>query len=370
MFKKKLSMKNITVLLVILLASGLITSRGSINDDPDAAADYLNEEAADTIADNLDAGAGDFAQAQTTADEAGTAADTSGTAADASGTATDASGTAADELSVTKNQEFIEYKGASYKIITVAGGDLSGARQPQAAVDIGYGDRTYWAFTNEYGQLVYVTADEVTLQESSELPEGVNRYYGDEAKVPGTEQDDLDEGHVIADSLGGVSNAYNITPQNSVMNRYGDQAYMEKVIMDAGGCEDFAATITYPDTATQIPSHYKYEYIINGLKVLDEFDNLNPDEENASINSPSDTAAAKMPEPADTVAAEMPAPPVNRPDTAVTEEPGDITGIDTNGNGQVTIAEAKAAGFAMPIHADHWLYQYMHDGDGDGMVGE
>lgn len=51
-------------------------------------------------------------------------------------------------------------------------------------------------------------------------------------------------------------------------------------------------------------------------------------------------------------------------------ESRNIAEIDTNGNGQVTIAEAKAAGFEMPITSDHWLYEYMHDADGDGMVGE
>ncbi|WP_158607418.1 DNA/RNA non-specific endonuclease [Aerococcus agrisoli] len=48
----------------------------------------------------------------------------------------------------------------------------------------------------------------------------------------------------------------------------------------------------------------------------------------------------------------------------------DISGIDANGNGQVSIKEAKNAGFQMPIDSSHWLYQYMTDGDGDGMVGE
>ena len=48
----------------------------------------------------------------------------------------------------------------------------------------------------------------------------------------------------------------------------------------------------------------------------------------------------------------------------------DVSKIDTNGNGKVTIAEAKAAGYSMPIHSDHWLYKYMDDRDGDGMVGE
>ena len=66
-----------------------------------------------------------------------------------------------------------------------------------------------------------------------------------EADVPGTERSYLDQGHVIADSLGGVSNAYNITPQDSTLNRHGDQAYMEKVIRDAGGVTNFVAKISY-----------------------------------------------------------------------------------------------------------------------------
>lgn len=95
----------------------------------------------------------------------------------------------------------------------------------------------------------------------------------------------MDEGRVIADSLGGVSNAYNITPQNSTLNRHGDQAYMEKVIRDAGGCTDFTAIITYPDTTTQIPSHYSYTYTLNGNVINDEFDNVNPDEYNANLKA-------------------------------------------------------------------------------------
>ncbi|KAF0818137.1 hypothetical protein KIS4809_2939 [Bacillus sp. ZZV12-4809] len=42
----------------------------------------------------------------------------------------------------------------------------------------------------------------------------------------------------------------------------------------------------------------------------------------------------------------------------------------TNGNGQVTIQEAKDAGYSMSIMSDHWLYPYMDDRDNDGMVGE
>lgn len=174
---------------------------------------------------------------------------------------------------------------AGYKLIEVDGGDLSGHREANVVVDIGYGDREYWAFTNEYGQLVKVTAKEIILQDDfKENVTSDGRYYKDEAKVPGTERADLDEGHIIADSLGGVSNAYNITPQDSTMNRHGDQAYMEKVIRDAGGCTDFTAIITYPNTTTQIPSHYSYTYTLKGNVINDEFDNVNPDTVNGASN--------------------------------------------------------------------------------------
>lgn len=182
---------------------------------------------------------------------------------------------------------------AGYRLIKVDGGNLSGHREPNVVVDIGFGDREYWAFTNEYGQLVKVIAKQIILQDDKIEPVNSNgRYYEDEAKVPGVESDNLDEGHVIADSLGGVSNAYNITPQNSTLNRHGDQAYMEKVIRDAGGCTDFVAIITYPDTTTQIPSHYSYTYTLNGNVINDEFDNINPDEYNANLSDTSSNNSA------------------------------------------------------------------------------
>lgn len=48
----------------------------------------------------------------------------------------------------------------------------------------------------------------------------------------------------------------------------------------------------------------------------------------------------------------------------------EITEVDTDANGTVTIQEAKDAGYEMPITSDHWLYPYMNDADGDGKVGE
>ena len=148
-----------------------------------------------------------------------------------------------------------------YTLIEVYGGDLSGYRAANVVVDIGFGDREYWAYTNEYGQLIRVVAAEIILQDNTTEPVNSDgRYYDDEAKVPGTENSNFDEGHVIADSLGGVANAYNITPQDSVLNRHGDQAYMERTIQQAGGATNFEAIITYPDTTTQVPNHYRYTY--------------------------------------------------------------------------------------------------------------
>ncbi|WP_053363433.1 DNA/RNA non-specific endonuclease [Bacillus sp. FJAT-27251] len=255
------------------------------------------------------------------------------------------------EETATPNNELF----SGYKLIEVDGGDLSGHREPNVVVDIGYGDREYWAFTNEYGQLVRVIADEIILQDDSSEPVlSSGRYYPDEAKVPGVESEVLDEGHVIADSLGGVANAYNITPQDSTLNRHGDQAYMEDAISRAGGASDFEAIITYHNTQTQIPSSYQYTYTIMGNKIVDTFDNVNPDEVNASLGL-TDSESGESTEPAESAGSN-------------TEE--DISSVDTNGNGQVTIKEAKEAGFSMPITSDHWLYPYMDDRDNDGMVGE
>ncbi|WP_440706579.1 DNA/RNA non-specific endonuclease [Heyndrickxia oleronia] len=259
-----------------------------------------------------------------------------------------------DETSTQSKDQL--FKG--YKLIEVDGGDLSGHREPNVVVDIGFGDREYWSFTNEHGQVVRVIANKIVLQDDRTEPvTSSGRYYADEAKVPGVERADLDEGHVIADSLGGVSNAYNITPQNSTLNRHGDQAYMEDAIRKAGGATNFEAIITYPNTETQIPSHYKYTYTLKGNKIVDEFDNGNPDEINKSLglterkstNSNKSTSSNK---------------------SNALNGSEDISSVDTDGNGQVTIKEAKAAGYSMPITSDHWLYPYMKDNDHDGMVGE
>lgn len=163
---------------------------------------------------------------------------------------------------------------AGYTLITIDGGNRSGYREPKVVTDIGFGDRIYWAYTNEYSQLCLVQADIIILQNDKTEPvNSKGRYYDDEAYVPGVESPNLDQGHVIADSLGGVSASYNITPQDSYVNRHGAQAEMEQMIRKAGGCTNFTAIITYPNTQTQIPNHYSFSFTINGKEFLQDFDN-------------------------------------------------------------------------------------------------
>ena len=253
---------------------------------------------------------------------------------------------------------------SNHKLIEVDGGDTSGYRQANVVVDIGFGDREYWAYTNEHGQLVRVTAKEIILQNDSTEPVKDGRYYSKMADVPGVgAKNGYDRGHIIADSLGGVANAYNITPQEATLNRHGDQAYMERNIREAGGATNFEAIITYPNTETQTPSKYKFTYTIKGNKVVDEFENANPDKKNNELGLTGKPKGESSNEPA------KPKKETSS-DSQGTPNNGDLASVDTNGNGKVTIKEAKDAGFKMPITKEHWLYQYMDDRDGDGVVGE
>lgn len=108
---------------------------------------------------------------------------------------------------------------------------------------------------------------------------------------------------------------------------------MEKLIRDAGGCENFIARITYPDTETQIPSKYNYEYILKSNKIVDEFKNVNPDEVNSAIEEKEEQANTNS---------------ANTTDSTVNERE-EPSKIDTKGNGKVTIKEAKTAGYKMLI---------------------
>ena len=259
----------------------------------------------------------------------------------------------------------------NHTLIKVDGGDTSGHRQANVVVNIGHGNRDYWAYTNAHGQLVRVTAKEIILQnDETEDVNSSGRYYSKMADVPGVgAKYGYDRGHVIADSLGGVSNAYNITPQEATLNRHGDQAYMERNIRDAGGATDFEAIITYPDTNTQIPSHYEMRYTIKGNRVVDKFENTNPDKVNQDLGITKPASKPSAPSKPKSTPASSGSSDLNKANPGNVEV-GDVSAVDTNGNGIVTIQEAKDAGFSMPIYQGHWLYEHMRDNNNNGMVGE
>lgn len=51
-----------------------------------------------------------------------------------------------------------------FKTIEVLACDLSGKRESSVKVDVGYGSREYFAYTNEFAQLVKVQAKELVAQ--------------------------------------------------------------------------------------------------------------------------------------------------------------------------------------------------------------
>ncbi|WOO89470.1 DNA/RNA non-specific endonuclease [Mollicutes bacterium LVI A0078] len=173
------------------------------------------------------------------------------------------------ELIKERKVDNILYSDVEYEELDIDSCDLSGKRKANSVVDIGFdsnfANREYYAYTNSTRQLVYVEAEEIILQndELEDVTSG-GRYCPDEAKVKGTEDINLDEGHIIADSLGGVSNSYNITPQDSYLNQEGQQYQMEELIRRDGGANNFKAYINYPNDFTMIPSSYKITFEING----------------------------------------------------------------------------------------------------------
>lgn len=178
------------------------------------------------------------------------------------------------------NAQVMQVNLEDYKLLSVDACNLSGDRKANVVVDIGYdsdyANRDYYGFTNAKGQLFYVHADEIIMQNDKEENNGSDRYCQDEAKVDGVEADDLDEGHVIADSLGGVSNAYNITPQDSNLNRHGTQADLEEEMREAlsegKAVTNFNANINYSDDS-MTPVSYEISYLINGREKSYIFDN-------------------------------------------------------------------------------------------------
>lgn len=145
---------------------------------------------------------------------------------------------------------------------------------------------------------------------------------------------------------------YRVTPVFEGNNLLASGVYMEGFSI-----EDNGATIQFNIYVPNIQPDVEINYA-DGSSVGPE--GPRQDESLSNLNEAS-TATETAP-------ATEPAPPVEAAPAAPAG--GDVSSVDANGNGQVTIKEAKAAGFSMPIYADHWLYPYMKDADGDGMVGE
>ncbi|WOO89612.1 DNA/RNA non-specific endonuclease [Mollicutes bacterium LVI A0078] len=155
----------------------------------------------------------------------------------------------------------------SNKEISVDSCDLSGNRQANVKVNIGYGSREYYGYTNEYGQLAYVQADSLQLQNSStENLTSDGRYCDSQANVDGA-SGSYNRGHAIGDALGGDSNAYNIFPQLTDINSgtYNDiEMQLQDTLYNGGSVTNFELKLTYPNSLTNIPSSYTMSYNING----------------------------------------------------------------------------------------------------------
>ncbi|WP_170114394.1 DNA/RNA non-specific endonuclease [Streptohalobacillus salinus] len=146
---------------------------------------------------------------------------------------------------------------------------------------------------------------------------------------------------------------YRVTPIFEGNNLVASGAYMEGFSIEDNG-EGLMFNIYVPNIQPGIEINYA-------------------DGSSVALNEPNtEDAVAQKPEP-DPKPEPKPTPepePKPEPDPEPEPEDGDVSSVDTNGNGTVTISEAEAAGYSMPITDDHWLYKYMIDRDGDGMVGE
>lgn len=136
---------------------------------------------------------------------------------------------------------------------------------------------------------------------------------------------------------------YRVTPHFEGNNLLASGIYMEGFSIEDNG-EGLSFHIYVPNIQPEVEINYA-----TGESKFDE-----PVVEELVKKEP-----VKKETPKESVVEETPAP-----------SGGDVSSVDANGNGKVTIQEAKDAGFSMPLYSDHWLYQYMDDRDNDGVVGE
>lgn len=215
-------------------------------------------------------------------------------------------------------------------------------RTANVVVSIGATDdgvpREYYAVTNSTGQLVEVIARDIIVQnDDTETVSDKGRYCDYLPFVPGAGKG-FDRGHVIADSLGGQSNLYNLAPQNATLNRYGDQAFIENQIRKAGGAADFHAVLTYPDSHSDVPSRYSIAYSLENTPRVRTFANIDPDsagpEDAYEVVSPSDDMyefVGDVDSPVDESKPEAPDAPVDtEPEPGVQDDQAEDDGGDMN----------------------------------------
>lgn len=173
-------------------------------------------------------------------------------------------------------EESVHFEG--YTFIESDSEDLSEKKLPNVVVDIGFGERKYYAFTNEYGQVEKILADEVITKSSENnlYLEGEKYYREEETKVQ-LNNTNYVYSYLMPMSLGGQRNIYNISIQNDELSQYGPPAYIRKTINSANGCSDFSIHMVYSDTLTDIPEGYIITYTINGKVKCSEFYNTIPD---------------------------------------------------------------------------------------------
>lgn len=140
---------------------------------------------------------------------------------------------------------------------------------PNVKVNIGAGDREYYAYTNEHGQLQYITADTITIQdEQSEVVNADGNYCDQPADI--AKDTGYTNTYIIADSLGGASNAYNLIPGGISTSNL---AEIENDILENGGATEFNAYFEYSDSETNVPHTIQISYKINEGLVEYQFNN-------------------------------------------------------------------------------------------------
>lgn len=155
---------------------------------------------------------------------------------------------------------------------------------------------------------------------------------------------------------------YRVTPVFEGNNLIASGVYLEGFSIEDNG-EGLMFNIYIPNTQPGVTINYADVSSVGqeGPARDGEIQQYSPHKKAKATSEPN---PAPAPKPA-------PAPvPEAKPVPAPVTPAYDLSEVDTDGNGKVTIQEAKDAGYKMPIFSDYWLYKYMDDRNNNGMVGE